>query len=121
MARRTPPRTRRSATCRRQPPETSPSAILEVGQGRSGRPPRVVRVGLSHTTGEVTHHIAPDIDTERDHLMRVLEGTGDVAEAYVVNGFHRDREGRNGGGDPWHTNGNLSLAVIKPATVGSHP
>jgi hypothetical protein len=79
------------------------------------------RVGLSHTTGEVTHHIAPDIDSERDHLMRDLEGTGDVAEAYVVDGFHKDREGRNGGGDRWHTDGNLSVAVIKPATAGSHP
>ncbi len=50
------------------------------------------RVGLSHTTGEVTHHIAPDIDTERDHLMRDLERTGDVAEAYALDGFHKDRE-----------------------------
>jgi hypothetical protein len=77
------------------------------------------RVGFSHTTGEVTHHIAPDIDTERDHLMRNLEGTGDVAEAYVVDGFHKAHEGRNGGGDPWHTDGNLSVAVLGPATY--HP
>ena len=79
------------------------------------------RVGLSRTTGAVTHHIAPDIESERDHLMRDLEGTGELAEAYVVNGFHKDREGRNGSGDPWHTDGNLSVAVIKPATAGSHP
>src|SRR4030095_422387 len=26
------------------------------------------RIGLSHTTGEITHHIAGDVDTERDHL-----------------------------------------------------
>jgi hypothetical protein len=79
------------------------------------------RVGLSHTTGQVTHHIAPDLDTERDHLMRDLERTGEVAEAYVVDGFHKDREGRNGGGDPWRTDGNLSVAVIRPATAGSPP
>ena len=30
------------------------------------------RVGLSHDTGQVTHHIAPDIDAERDGLMRDL-------------------------------------------------
>jgi hypothetical protein len=79
------------------------------------------RVGLSHTAGEVTHHTPPDIDTERDHLIRNLKGTGDVAESDVVDGFHKDREGRNGGGDPWHTDGNLSVAVIRPATAGLPP
>jgi hypothetical protein len=71
------------------------------------------RVGLSHTTGQVTHHIAPDIDTERDFLVRGLEGTGELAEVYVVDGFHKVLEGRNGGGDPWHTDGNLAVAVIQ--------
>src|SRR5262245_43405077 len=27
------------------------------------------RVGLSHTTGQITHHIAGDVDVERDHLF----------------------------------------------------
>src|SRR5262245_10099692 len=27
------------------------------------------RVGLSHTTGEITHHIGPDVDAERDKLL----------------------------------------------------
>jgi hypothetical protein len=79
------------------------------------------RVGLSYTTGQITHHIAPDVDAERDHLMRDLEGTGDMAEVYGVDGFHKTLEGRNGGGDPWHTDGNLSVAVLKPATPNSHP
>ena len=26
-------------------------------------------VGMSHYTGEITHHIAPDIDAERDLLI----------------------------------------------------
>jgi hypothetical protein len=70
------------------------------------------RVGLSHTTGQVTHHVAPDIDAERDHLIRDLEQTGDLAEVYYVDDFHQQREGRNGGGDPWHTDGRLAVAVI---------
>lgn len=70
------------------------------------------RVGLSQTTGQVTHHIAPDIDTERDHLIRDLQGTGELAEVYAVDGFHNPHEGRNGGGDPWHTDGNLAVAVL---------
>jgi hypothetical protein len=51
------------------------------------------RVGLSHRTGQDTHHIAPEIDAERDHLIPDLEGTGEVAEANVVDGFHKNREG----------------------------
>jgi hypothetical protein len=70
------------------------------------------RVGLSHTTGQVTHHIAAEIDAERDHLMRDLERTGQVAEVYAVENFHKVPEGRNGGGDPWYTDGNLSVAAL---------
>lgn len=72
------------------------------------------RVGFSHTTGQVTHHIAPDIDAERDHLIRDLVGTGQLLEDFRVNGFHPKVRGRNGGGDPWWTDGNLAVAVIRP-------
>jgi LssY C-terminus len=69
-------------------------------------------VGLSSTTGQITHHIAANIDAERDKLFRDLEGTGDLSEVYSVNGFHAIREGRNGGGDPWYTDGMLFVGVI---------
>lgn len=69
-------------------------------------------VGLSHTTGQVTHHIAPDIDTERDHLIDSLQRTDGLWGTTVVSDFHRLRRGRNGGGDPWETDGDLCLAVI---------
>jgi hypothetical protein len=70
------------------------------------------RVGLSRTTGEVTHFTAPDVDTERDYLLHDLEQTGDLTEHYVVEDFHKTREGRNGGGDPWRTDGKLHVGVI---------
>jgi hypothetical protein len=70
------------------------------------------RVGLSHTTGQVTHVTAADVDAERDYLFRCLEETGDLAERYVIADFHKTREGRNGGGDPWHTDGSLYVGVI---------
>ncbi len=70
-------------------------------------------VGLSRTTGQVTHHIAPDIDAERDRLISDLQATGRLAEAFKVPGFHTVLEGRNGGGDPWFTDGDLDVAVLK--------
>jgi hypothetical protein len=70
------------------------------------------RVGFSHTTGQVTHHTAPDVDAERDYLFHDLEQTGDLSEFYIVDGFHKILEGVNGGGDPWHTDGNLYVGVI---------
>jgi hypothetical protein len=71
------------------------------------------RVGLSHTTGQVTHHIAADVDAERDHLFANLKQTGDLADEQFIDGFHKVREGINGGGDPWHTDGRLEVGSIK--------
>jgi hypothetical protein len=70
------------------------------------------RVGLSHTTGQITHHIAPDVDAERDHLFENLEQTGQLSDEYAVDDFHKEKEGRNGGGDRWHTDGKLRVGVI---------
>ncbi|MFO0906700.1 MAG: LssY C-terminal domain-containing protein [Pirellulales bacterium] len=78
------------------------------------------RVGLSHTTGQVTHHIAPDVDVERDHLIDSLKQTGRLSELASVDQFHLIREGRNGGGDPWRTDGRLLLGVIR-ANLPSAP
>lgn len=73
------------------------------------------RVGLSHTTGQITHHIAPDVDKERDHLFDDLRATGELADFYTIPGYHKKLEGRNGGGDPWHTDGSLYVGVIAGA------
>ncbi|KAA5541766.1 hypothetical protein FYK55_16245 [Roseiconus nitratireducens] len=71
------------------------------------------RVGLSHTTGQITHHIAADVDLERDHLVGELRQTGRLIDIEFVDDFHQVRQGRNGGGDPWHTDGRLSLAKLR--------
>jgi hypothetical protein len=70
------------------------------------------RVGLSHTTGQITHHTAPDIDAERAKLFADLQHTGGLLEVYFIDGFHPIRQGRNGGGDPWFTDGRLQIGVI---------
>ncbi len=70
------------------------------------------RVGLSHTTGEITHHISPDVDGERDRLFQGLKATGQLAAVDREEDFHKVRQGRNGGGDRWHTDGSLLVGVI---------
>jgi hypothetical protein len=70
------------------------------------------RVGVNRMTGQITHFTAPDIDAERDYLFKCLEGTGDLSETYAVDDFHKVREGKNGGGDPWSTDGRLLVGAI---------
>lgn len=70
------------------------------------------RVGLSHTTGQVTHHIAPDVDTERDRIFAELDKSDLLSDMYKVPGFHTELEGRNGGGDLWRTDGALWAGVV---------
>jgi hypothetical protein len=70
------------------------------------------RVGFSHTTGQITHHIDGDVDAERDHLFANLKATGDLSEEDAVADFHRIKQGRNGGGDEWKTDGALNVGVI---------
>ena len=71
-----------------------------------------IRVGLSHTTGEVTHHISPEIDPERDKIIADLKKVGDLAEFYWIDGFQPNLTGKNGGGDLYHTDGRLAVGVI---------
>jgi hypothetical protein len=79
------------------------------------------RVGLSRRTGQVTHVTAPDVDAERNYLFEDLQRTGDLAETYVEEAFHKTLRGKNGGGDPWRTDGNLHVGVIKPAAPQPGP
>jgi hypothetical protein len=69
-------------------------------------------VGLSRTTGQITHVTAADVDQERDYLFDCLEKSGDLASRDVVTGFHTEHEGKNGGGDPWKTDGDLYVGII---------
>jgi len=70
------------------------------------------RVGLSHTTGEITHHISPDVDAERDKIVADLKQVGAVLKVQWIDGFHEQLDGKNGGGDPYHTDGNLAVVLV---------
>src|ERR1700712_1795770 len=69
-------------------------------------------VGLSHDTGQVTHHIAPDIDTERDLLMRDLRDAGMVQAQFQISGTGPTLLGHNGEGDSYHTDGEIDVANL---------
>jgi len=75
-----------------------------------------VAAGVSHRTGQVTHHIGADIDHERDQLLVDLQG---VPEAPVqwIDGFQTDLRGRNGGGDVYTTDGRLPVVITLPDPV----
>src|ERR1700761_9636873 len=67
-------------------------------------------VGLSHDTGQVTHHIGPDIDAERDLLMHDLKVAGMVQSQFQISGTGPTLLGRNGEGDSYHTDGEIDVA-----------
>ena len=70
------------------------------------------RVELSRATGGVTHKIGPEIDRERNKLVNDTARAGVLDGYYWVDPFHKDRQGRNGGGDPYFTDGRLAVGVI---------
>lgn len=74
------------------------------------------RVGLSKTTGQITHHIGPDIDADRDLIIAHLQKAGWVTGVDWIEDFQDPPEGRNGGGDAWHTDGRLGVARLKTAS-----
>ena len=75
-----------------------------------------IGVELSRTTGQVTHHIAPDVDAERDLLLAELTTAKRVLDVHWVDGYQTVLRGRNGGGDPWHLDGRLPLITLVPST-----
>lgn len=69
-------------------------------------------VGLSHKDARITHHIAPDIDAERDLLTADLTAAKVVTSIYEVTGIGPTLNGRNGGGDVYYTDGEVKISVL---------
>jgi hypothetical protein len=64
-------------------------------------------VGFSHYTGAITHHIAPDVDAERQLIEADLQAAGMIAARYTVAGVGPTLRGRNGEGDLYYTDGEV--------------
>ncbi|HKQ48918.1 MAG TPA: LssY C-terminal domain-containing protein [Phycisphaerae bacterium] len=69
-------------------------------------------VGFSHLTGQITHHISPNVDADRDLLMDDLRRAGVLTTVSWIESFQRQKEGRNGEGDPWQSDGRLAIGYI---------
>jgi hypothetical protein len=67
---------------------------------------------LSHDTGQVTHHIGPNIDAERDLLMRDLRAADMVEAFFQISGVGPTLLARNGEGDPYYTDGEIDVARL---------
>jgi hypothetical protein len=76
-------------------------------------------VGISHYTGQITHHIAPDIDSERDMVIDELARAGVLTQTYQVSGVQPTIHGRNGGGDRYFTDGEILTGVIRTNAVAA--
>jgi hypothetical protein len=75
--------------------------------------------GFSHLTGQIMHHIAPNIDAERDALIADLADAGQLDRQYNWPGVGPSRDGRNAGGDRYETDGFMIVGVLKWTDVGS--
>ena len=69
-------------------------------------------VGLSHVNGKITHHIAADVDAERDRIVSDLNAAKRLISDYFVKGTDPIKDARNGGGDHYHTDGQIHFAAI---------
>jgi LssY C-terminus len=69
-------------------------------------------VGLSRDDMRVTHHIAADIDSERDLFTADLNTARMVDTIYEVTGTGPTINGRNGEGDRYYTDGEVKLSVL---------
>ena len=73
-----------------------------------------LRAGISHRGLHPTHHIAPDVDQERDTLTANLVSAGRVLSLFHVTGIGIRVNARNAEGDRYDTDGEMQALVLAP-------
>lgn len=73
-------------------------------------------VGLALFTLQVTHHIGPNVDSERDRLGTVLEKAGAHYLGSMPSRIPSGRWQRNGGGDHYITDGIIKTYALNPGS-----
>ena len=76
--------------------------------------------GFSHLTGKITHHIAADIDEERNITIASLERAHQVISIYQVAGVDPTLRAYNGGGDAYYTDGEMTIALLPTDNLQSN-
>jgi hypothetical protein len=69
-------------------------------------------VGFSLFTFQITHHIAPDVDRERDDAGTLLMANGAVPGASESSRIVPGQWHRNGGGDHYRTDGQIKVYAL---------
>lgn len=69
-------------------------------------------VGFALFTLQITHHIGPNVDVERDSLGRMLESHGARLAGISRSNVPAGRRQRNGGGDPYFTDGMIRTYLL---------
>ncbi len=93
--------------------------------GSDGRPTWIgsatkdTKVELSRTNHLPTHCIDSDLDAERNLVVSELAQTGYIVGEATRPGFGKETHGKNGGGDPYFTDG--QVAVLTLANVWTSP
>ena len=72
-----------------------------------------VHAGLSHLTGQITHHIDPEVDAQRAQLMADLARAGQLTRQYQRAGVGPTTDARNAEGDRYVTDGMLHIGVLQ--------
>jgi len=76
-------------------------------------------VGLSLFTLQITHHIGPDVDQERDAAATVMMRAGAQRQPSVTAGSIPGRVHRNGGGDRYDFDGRIAVVKLPHTCPGS--
>jgi len=75
------------------------------------------KVELAKTNHLPTHCISPDVDAERALTISELAQTGFVVQDTTRPGFGRQTHGFNGEGDPYVTDGQVTVLTIANVTI----
>ena len=70
---------------------------------------------ISGYTGQLLHRIDADVDAERDKLLDDLDGAVELSSTFQTPGIGLTLNGRNGEGDWYYTDGQISVGVLRKA------
>ena len=71
-------------------------------------------VGFSHEAGQITHHIGPDVDAERDYVHAVAVCQAPLVDDERSKGSATAQAGHNGSRDRYFTDGIINVGVLAP-------